>query len=127
MLLVFDEVFTGLGRTGKLLACDYEGVKPDALVLGKSLSGGFYPVSACLGKSEILEHVEDGCHGSTYSLSTLACALGQASLKVLKEEGMVENSLERGTQFLNLLKSLNLPFIKEVRGKGLMAAIEFDE
>ena len=127
VLLIFDEVFTGLGRTGKLLACDYEGVKPDALVLGKSLSGGFYPISACLAKSEILELVEDGCHGSTYSLSTLACAIGQASLKVLKEEGIVENSGKRGTQFLNLLKQLNLPFIKDIRGKGLMVAIEFDE
>ena len=127
VLLIFDEVSTGLGRTGKMLASDYEGVKPDILVLGKSLSGGYFPLSACLAGSEVMDQIRVNNHGSSYSANTLACAIGQASLKILKEEGMIENSAILGTKFKNLLKTLDFPFIKEVRGKGLMVAIEFDK
>ena len=97
VLLIFDEVTTGLGRTGKMLASNYENVQPDLLVLGKSLSGGIFPLSACLATHDAFKWVVPGNHGSSYSSNPLACQIGHAALKVLQEEGMIENSAARGT------------------------------
>ena len=124
VLFIADEIQTGLGRTGKLFACEYEGVKPDILVIGKSLSGGCYAISAVLSPQEILGLFKPGEHGSTFSANPLACAVVREALKVLKEEKMVENSAEQGKYFLEKLKTLNSRHIKEVRGKGLLIGIE---
>jgi ornithine--oxo-acid transaminase len=126
VLMIADEIQTGLGRTGKMLACDHEGVKPDILILGKALSGGVMPVSAVLASDEIMLTIKPGEHGSTYGGNPLACAVAMAALKVLKEEGMVENSLNMGSVFRARMKKIEVPFIKEIRGKGLFNAIEID-
>lgn len=127
VLLIFDEIQTGLGRTGKLFAHQHEDVNPDVIIIGKALSGGFYPVSAVLADNCIMDVLTPGSHGSTFGGNPLACAVASAALKVLKDENLIENSAEMGKYFLEKLKTLKNPHIKEVRGKGLFIAIELDE
>lgn len=127
-LLIADEVQTGLGRTGRLLAADHEGVKPDILVLGKALSGGMLPVSAVLARDEILLCLKPGEHGSTYGGNPLACRVAQAALEVIREENLAENAARMGRIFrerVGRLKS-DLPWLLEVRGVGLMNAVVVD-
>ncbi len=124
ILFIADEIQTGLGRTGKLFACEDEGVKPDILVIGKSLAGGCYAISAVLSPREILGLFKPGEHGSTFGANPLACALAREALRVLKEEKLIENSAEQGKYFLEKLKTLRSRHIKEVRGKGLLIGIE---
>ncbi len=126
VLLIGDEIQTGLCRTGKMLACDHEEVRPDILILGKALSGGTLPVSAVLADDTIMMTIKPGEHGSTYGGNPLACKVAIASLKVLKEENMARNAREMGEVFRNGLVNINSPLIKEVRGKGLMNAIEIN-
>lgn len=123
VLMVADEIQTGLARTGKMLACDHEDVRPDILILGKALSGGTLPVSAVLADNEIMLTIKPGEHGSTYGGNPLACAVAIASLQVLKEEKMMENAEAMGELLRNELRKLNSPFISIVRGKGLLNAI----
>ncbi len=123
VLMVADEIQTGLARTGRMLACDHEDVHPDVLILGKALSGGVMPISAVLADDEIMLGIKPGQHGSTYGGGALACAVAIESLKVLKEEKMAENSAAMGTIFRDELRKLNSPLIKLVRGKGLLNAI----
>ncbi len=124
ILFIADEIQTGLGRTGKLLACEHEGVKPDILVLGKSLGGGCYVISAALSSRTILGLFKPGEHGSTFGANPLACAAAREALSVLVEEEMVENSAEQGEYFLSKLETLKSSHIAEVRGKGLLIGIE---
>lgn len=126
VLFVADEIQTGLARTGKMLACDYENVHPDILILGKALSGGTLPVSAVLGNDEIMLTIKPGEHGSTYGGNPLACRIAITSLKVLKEEGMIDNAMKMGDYFRAELIRLNSSHIKAVRGKGLLNAILID-
>lgn len=127
ILMILDEIQTGLGRTGKLLAEEHEGVQADLTLIGKALSGGFYPVSAVLSTDEVLGLLQPGQHGSTFGGNPLACAVARAALKVLVEEKMVENAEKMGAYFLEQLKTIEHPAIKEVRGIGLMLAIELKE
>ena len=126
VLFIADEIQTGLGRTGKMLACDHENVKPDILILGKALSGGVLPVSAVLADDEIMMTIKPGEHGSTYGGNPLACAVAIESLKVLKEENMVDNAAAIGNLFREELQKLNSRFISVIRGKGLLNAIVID-
>ncbi|UAY50798.1 ornithine--oxo-acid transaminase [Ferruginibacter albus] len=123
VLMIADEIQTGLARTGKMLACDHEDVRPDILILGKALSGGTLPVSAVLADDEIMLTIKPGEHGSTYGGNPLACAVGVASLKVLKEEQLAEKAAALGELLRSELKKLNSPFIEAIRGKGLLNAI----
>jgi len=129
VLFIADEIQTGLCRTGKMLACDYEAVRPDILILGKALSGGMMPVSAVLADDEIMLVIRPGEHGSTYGGNPLACAVAIESLKVLVEENLAENAYHRGIQFRKGLEILQkkYPHIQKVRGKGLLNAIVIDE
>jgi ornithine--oxo-acid transaminase len=127
VLLICDEIQTGLGRTGKLLASDYENIKPDILVLGKALSGGIMPVSAVLSSNEIMLTIKPGQHGSTYGGNPLACALGIEAIKIILDEGLANNSFIMGNLFRKDLENLKNVGIKEIRGKGLMNAIEFQD
>ena len=122
--LILDEIQTGLGRTGKLLAEEHEGVQADLTLIGKALSGGFYPVSAVLSNSEVMSVLHPGEHGSTFGGSPLACAVARAALRVLVEEGLIENSALMGTRLLSGFNSIRSADVKEVRGRGLMLAIE---
>jgi ornithine--oxo-acid transaminase len=124
ILFIADEIQTGLGRTGKLFACEDEDVKPDILVIGKSLGGGYYAISAVLSSREILGLFKPGEHGSTFGANPLACAVAREAIRLIKEENMVENSAELGKYFLERLKTLKSRHIKEVRGKGLLIGIE---
>lgn len=124
--LILDEIQTGLGRTGKLLAEEHEGIEADVTLIGKALSGGFYPVSAVLSNSEVLGVLKPGQHGSTFGGNPLACAIAREALKVLVEEKMVENSASIGEYFLEGLKSIRSNIVKDVRGRGLMLAVELD-
>jgi ornithine--oxo-acid transaminase len=124
VLLIADEIQTGLGRVGKLLACEYEGVRADIAVVGKSLGGGCYPISAVLSSEEILGVFKPGEHGSTFGGNPLACAVAREALKVIQEERLIENSAELGKYFLEKLKTLKSRHIKEIRGKGLLIGIE---
>lgn len=126
ILFIADEIQTGLGRTGKLFACSHEGVRPDILVIGKSLGGGCYVISAVLSMRTILGLFKPGEHGSTFGANPLACAVAREALSVLVEEEMVENSAEQGEYFLGKLESLRSRHIKEVRGKGLLLGIELE-
>ena len=126
ILFVADEIQTGLGRTGKLFACDYEQVKPDILVIGKSLGGGCYAISAVLSPREILGLFKPREHGSTFGANPLACAVAREAIRVLQEENMVENSAIQGKYFLDKLKTIKSKYIKEVRGKGLLIGIELE-
>ena len=127
VMLILDEIQTGLGRTGKLLAEDHEGVEADLTLVGKALSGGFYPISAVLSNSEVLGVLQPGEHGSTFGGNPLACAVARTALRVLVEEGMIENAERMGAYFLDRLKGLRNNMIKEIRGRGLMIAVEFHE
>ena len=123
VLMIADEIQTGLARTGKMLACDHENVRPDILILGKALSGGVLPVSAVLADDEIMLTIKPGEHGSTYGGNPLACAVAIAALQVLKEENMMENAAAMGELLRSEIRKLNSPFIELVRGKGLLNAI----
>ena len=122
--LILDEIQTGLGRTGKLLAEQHEGIEADVTLLGKALSGGFYPVSAVLSNSEVLGVLQPGQHGSTFGGNPLACAVARAALRVLTEEGMIENAAALGPYFLDGLASIKSNHIRSVRGRGLMLAVD---
>lgn len=124
VVLVLDEIQTGLGRTGALLAQEHEGIKSDLTLLGKALAGGFYPVSAVLANNDVLKVLQPGTHGSTFGGNPLACAIARAALRVLVEEGMIENARVQGEYFMSQLRTLRSELIKEVRGRGLMLAIE---
>ncbi|MGR9465215.1 ornithine--oxo-acid transaminase [Rhizobium leguminosarum] len=124
--LILDEIQTGLGRTGKLLAEEHEGIEADVTLIGKALSGGFYPVSAVLSNSEVLGVLQPGQHGSTFGGNPLACAVARAALKVLTEEGMIENAAVMGDYFLEGLGSIRSNIVRNVRGRGLMMAIELE-
>ena len=122
--LILDEIQTGLGRTGKLLAEEHEGIEADVTLIGKALSGGFYPVSAVLSNSEVLGVLKPGQHGSTFGGNPLACAVARMALKVLIEEGMIENAARQGAHFKARLEGLRSNVVREVRGRGLMLAVE---
>ncbi|MBA5801178.1 ornithine--oxo-acid transaminase [Rhizobium changzhiense] len=124
--LILDEIQTGLGRTGKLLAEEHEGIEADVTLIGKALSGGFYPVSAVLSNSEVLGVLKPGQHGSTFGGNPLACAVARAALKVLTEEGMIENAAVMGDYFLEGLRSIRSNIVRDVRGRGLMMAVELE-
>jgi ornithine--oxo-acid transaminase len=124
VVFILDEIQTGLGRTGKLLAEEHEGIEADLTIIGKALSGGFYPISAVLSNVEVLGVLRPGEHGSTFGGNPLACAVARTALRVLVEEGMIENAAKTGEYFLSQLKSIHSPVIKEVRGKGLMIGVE---
>ncbi len=124
VLLILDEIQTGLGRTGKLLAEEHEGIQADLTLIGKALSGGFYPVSAVLSNEAVLGLLQPGQHGSTFGGNPLACAVARQALKVLVEENMIENAEKMGTYFLAELKKIKNDAIKEIRGLGLMIAVE---
>jgi len=122
-LFIADEIQTGLSRTGKMLACDHENVRPDILILGKALSGGTLPVSAVLADDEIMLNIKPGEHGSTYGGNPLACAVAIEALKVLKDEHMTEHAEAMGELLRTGLANLHSPYIKTIRGKGLLNAI----
>lgn len=124
VLLIGDEVQTGLGRTGKLFAQDHEGVRADIMAIGKALSGGFYPISAVISSAEIIGVLRPGDHGSTFGGNPLAAAVGRAALEVLIEERLTENAAEVGEYFLERLSEINSPLIREVRGVGLFIGVE---
>jgi ornithine--oxo-acid transaminase len=126
VLLILDEIQTGLGRTGKLMCADHEGVKPDAFILGKALSGGFYPVSALVASREVMDVFAPGSHGSTYGGNPLGCAVARAALKVLEEESLVQKSAELGAWFADELRKIEHPDIKEIRGLGLLVGMELN-
>ncbi len=118
VMLILDEIQTGFGRTGKLLAEEHEGIEADLTLIGKALSGGFYPVSAVLSNSEVLGVLKPGEHGSTFGGNPLACRIARMALRVLVEEGMIENAERMGAYFLGQLKSIRNNMIKDVRGRG---------
>jgi ornithine--oxo-acid transaminase len=124
VLFIADEIQTGLGRTGKLFACDHEEVRPDVMILGKALGGGFYPVSAVLSDKNVLGLFQPGEHGSTFGGNPLAAAVARASLKVLTDEHLIENAAELGEYFQEQLAEIPSRHIKEVRGKGLLIGVE---
>ena len=124
VLYITDEIQSGLGRSGKLFAHQYEGIIPDVVTIGKALSGGLYPVSAVLSKKEILGVFNPGDHGSTFGGNPLGAAIAVESLKVLTEENMIQNSFELGKYFREKLRAVNSKHVKEVRGKGLFIGVE---
>ena len=124
VILILDEIQTGLGRTGKLLAEEHEGIEADLTLVGKALSGGFYPVSAVLSNTEVMDVLHPGEHGSTFGGNPLACAVARMALKVLVEEGMVENAARVGDRLQADLAGIPASTVKEVRGRGLMIAVE---
>jgi len=126
VLLIADEIQSGLGRTGQLFAYMHEGITPDVVIVGKALSGGFYPVSAVLASKEVLGVFQPGDHGSTFGGNPLACAIARAALRVLVKENLIQRSAELGDYFLTKLKTLSSPHVREVRGKGLWIGIELD-
>lgn len=126
VLFVADEIQTGLGRTGKMFACDWEDVVPDIYILGKALGGGVAPVSAVVANKEILGLFEPGSHGSTFGGNPLACACAIAALEVIEEENLVQRSLEMGEYFMGKLREIKNPLIKEIRGKGLLIGVELN-
>lgn len=126
VLFIADEIQTGFGRTGKKFCCDWEGIKPDIMCLGKALGGGVYPVSAVVSSKEILGVFKPGDHGSTFGGNPLACAVARESLRVLVEEKLIEKSYEMGNYFISKLKEIKGPHIKEIRGKGLFVGVELD-
>ena len=124
VMLVLDEIQTGLGRTGKLLAEEYDGVEADVTLIGKALSGGLYPISAVLSNTEVLGVFMPGDHGSTFGGNPLACAVARAALKVLVEEDMIENAARMGDYFTTRLREIDSPLVKEIRGRGLLIGVE---
>jgi len=127
IVMITDEIQTGLGRTGKLLAEEHEGIEADLTLVGKALSGGFYPVSAVLSNEEVLGVFQPGDHGSTFGGNPLGCAVARMAVKVLIEEGMIENAAKMGDYLMGRLLRIESPHIKEVRGKGLMIGVELHE
>jgi len=127
VLLIADEIQSGLGRTGKLFAFMHENIRPDAVIVGKALAGGFYPVSAVLASKEVLGVFNPGDHGSTFGGNPLACAIARTALRVLVSEKMIERSAELGAHFLDRLKALRSPHVTEVRGLGLWIGIELNK
>jgi len=127
VLLIADEIQSGLGRCGQWFACDWEDVTPDMITIGKALSGGMLPVSAVVGNREVLGLFEPGSHGSTFGGSPLACAVARESLKVLADEKLPERARELGLYFRNGLREIKSPYVKEIRGKGLLIGIELNE
>jgi ornithine--oxo-acid transaminase len=127
VLFVCDEIQSGLGRTGKLFAHQHEGVHPDMAIIGKALSGGFYPVSAVLGSREVLGVFNPGDHGSTFGGNPLGCAVARAALRVLVEEQLIERSAGLGAYLLQKLQAIYSPYVKQVRGKGLWIGIELNQ
>jgi len=123
VLLVADEIQTGLGRTGKKFCSDWDGVRPDVMVVGKALSGGFYPVSAMLSDSEVMDVFKPGDHGSTFGGNPLGAAMARAALRVLTEENLADRALELGNWFMGRLRDMNSPHVREVRGRGLMIGV----
>lgn len=126
VLFVADEIQSGLGRTGKLFACEHEGVTPDVLIVGKALAGGFYPVSAVLSSAEVLGVIHPGDHGSTFGGNPMACAVARASLRVIVEERLSERSAELGAVLMDRMKQIRSTHIREIRGRGLWVAIELN-
>lgn len=124
IMFVTDEIQTGLGRTGKMLAEEHFGVQADVTVIGKALSGGVYPVSAVLSNKEVLGVFHPGDHGSTFGGNPLACAVARVALRVLKEENLIDNALCLGWYFMENLKKIKSPYIKEIRGKGMLIGVE---
>ena len=124
VLFMADEIQTGLGRTGARFACDHEGVQPDVMILGKALSGGFYPVSAVLSSKEVLGVFQPGDHGSTFGGNPLGAAIARTALAVLQDEGLIENAARMGDYFMDRLRAINSPYVKEVRGKGLLVGVD---
>ena len=124
VLFMADEIQTGLGRTGARFACDHEGVQPDVMILGKALSGGFYPVSAVLSDKEVLGVFQPGDHGSTFGGNPLGAAIARTALAVLQDEGLIENAARMGDYFMDRLRAINSPYVKEVRGKGLLVGVD---
>lgn len=124
VLFIADEIQTGLGRTGKLFASQHEDVRPDVVIIGKALSGGFYPISAVLADTEILGLFQPGEHGSTFGGNPLAAAVGRAALRVIVEENLIENAAQLGEYFIEQLSEISSPHIKEVRGRGLLIGVE---
>jgi len=123
-LLMTDEIQSGLGRTGKLFAFEHEGVRPDIVIIGKALAGGFYPVSAILADNEVMDVFAPGDHGSTFGGNPLGAAVAREALKLLVDEKMIENSAELGAYFIERLRSLDHPHVGEVRGRGLWIGLE---
>ena len=127
VLFIADEIQAGLCRTGKMFACEWEDMEPDMYILGKALGGGVFPISCVVANKEILDVFNPGSHGSTFGGNPMACAVSIASLKVLEDEKLAENSLELGNYFMEELKKINHPSIKEVRGRGLFIGVELTE
>jgi ornithine--oxo-acid transaminase len=123
VLFIADEVQTGLARTGRMLACDHEGVRPDMLILGKALSGGMYPISAVLADDDVMLCIKPGEHGSTFGGNPLACKIAVAALEVLREEGLAEHAERVGEVFRAELRAIDHPMVELVRGKGLLNAV----
>lgn len=126
VLMILDEIQTGLGRTGRLLAEEHEGVEADMTLVGKALSGGFYPVSAVLSNLEVMDVLKPGEHGSTFGGNPLACAVARMALRVLTEEGMIDNAAIMGARMKAGLEAIGSPLVRQVRGRGLMLAVELD-
>jgi ornithine--oxo-acid transaminase len=127
VLLIADEIQTGLGRTGTMFACDHDGVQPDMYVLGKALSGGFYPVSAVVSRRDVLGVFGPGSHGSTFGGNPLGCAVARTALHVLQDEQLVQRSADLGAWFLAQVRTIHDDRIVDVRGRGLMIAVELNE
>jgi len=126
VLLICDEIQTGMGRTGKFLACEHENVRPDGVILGKALGGGLLPVSALVGTDDLMQVFTPGDHGSTFGGNPLAAAVGLAALDVLFDEGLIERSAEQGAYLLARLSTVTSPLIREIRGRGLFIGVEVD-
>ena len=126
MLLILDEIQSGLGRTGKMFAFEHSSIRPDGLILGKALGGGLLPISCFISTSEVMQWFAPGSHGSTFGGYPLAAAIGRRSLELIEEEGLVENSNKQGTYFLEELKKIESPILKEIRGKGLWIGVEIN-
>jgi ornithine--oxo-acid transaminase len=127
VLLIADEIQTGVARCGKMVCSEWSGIKPDLLLLGKAISGGMYPVSCVLGSKEIMLTIEPGTHGSTYGGNPLGCAVAIRALEIVKEENMIENAERLGRVFRDGVRDLQSPIVSTVRGKGLLNAIVIDE
>ena len=126
MLLILDEIQSGLGRTGEMFAFEHSSIRPDGLILGKALGGGLLPISCFISTSEVMQWFVPGSHGSTFGGYPLAAAIGRRSLELIEEEGLVENSNKQGTYFLEELKKIESPVLKEIRGKGLWIGVEIN-
>ncbi len=127
VLLMLDEIQTGLGRTGKMFCCEHEGVTPDVLIVGKALGGGVFPVSGILARKEVMDVFTPGDHGSTFGGNPLACAIGMEALKVIVEEDLPARAAESGEYLMERLRAIESPHVKEVRGKGLLIGVEIKE